>query len=135
MQKSKRRAWDSATLRQRIRTFYRHFNRANWRGCFKMIDPRLRNGARVDVDKYAAYLEHFKEFYGSVQIRYVEVKLVAKVNNPKDNRPFAYVVIFWKDKHQSYHLFRERWIKDRERWFTRVVGLITHEENGKPNDG
>ena len=41
-----------------------------------------------------------------------------------DRRPFAYVYVVWQDEAHGFHMFRERWVKDRGWWFTRVVGLV-----------
>ena len=121
------------SLRQRIREFYQHFNGEDWPACFQFLDPVLKKKSRVDLPRYAASLAQFKEYYGHVQVRFVEVHLFTQ-GQGTDSRDFAYVVILWKDKAGSYHLFRERWIKEKGRWYTRVVGLVFHEKNGKSND-
>ncbi|MFO0968477.1 MAG: hypothetical protein U0793_23215 [Gemmataceae bacterium] len=42
----------------------------------------------------------------------------------RDKRPFAYVYIVWQDDNHAFHMFRERWVKEGGRWFTRVIGLV-----------
>ncbi len=130
MQRSKstiRKVPFKALLRQRIHAFYAHFNQENWQGCFRFLDPALRDKAKVELEKYAVSLANFKHYYGLIRPLFMEIKLITNVQSRTDARDFAYVAVFWKDSKNAYHLFRERWVKDKGRWFTRVVGLVTHE--------
>jgi hypothetical protein len=88
-----------------------------------MIDPGLR--PKVDFRVYAEQLEAFKNRYGAVRPWHVRADLhMDGSSNKRDKRPFAYAYVVWQDKANDFHMFRERWVKDNTRWFTRVVGLI-----------
>ncbi len=50
--------------------------------------------------------------------------------NHADPRPFAYVYIYWQDHRHAFRLFRERWVHDGGKWYTRVVGLVFHDASG-----
>jgi hypothetical protein len=54
----------------------------------------------------------------------IKISIQSGVSAKDDQRDFAYVVVSWKDKSNKFHQFRERWIKDRGKWFTRVIGLV-----------
>jgi hypothetical protein len=48
--------------------------------------------------------------------------------NKRDDRPFSYVYIVWRDVRSVFHMFRERCVMDGGRWYTRVVGLVPNRE-------
>lgn len=122
---------ERATLRRRINDFYRRFNREDWRECFSRVDPRLRQTGKVVESQYSSSLAAFRQSYGDVDIWHTRVNLYLDAkNNKHDERPFAYVYIFWQDAHKAFHVFRERWVLDGGRWYTRVVGLVTHQQAG-----
>jgi hypothetical protein len=114
-------------LKRRLKAFYAALNERNWERCFALIDPKLRAEGRVDAAKYAASLARFLEHYGPVQPEFIKLTLYLDATaNKHDSRPFAYAVVLWQDKHHEYHLFRERWVRAKKTWYTRVVGLVTH---------
>jgi hypothetical protein len=118
-----------AALRKRIKRFYRTFNQKDWEQCFAHIDPRIRENSKILRAAYVASLEAFKQRYGTINIVHIRINLYLDVvNNKHDDRPFAYVYVFWQDDKKAFHVFRERWVKDAGRWYTRVVGLVTHKE-------
>src|SRR5437868_5621336 len=97
-----------SVLRRRIRSFYGHFNREHWPKCFEFIDPKLRAQQKVDASLYAASLASFVQQYGPVGIWHVDLSLhLESKANQNDDRPFAYVYIFWKDNRHTFHVFRE----------------------------
>jgi hypothetical protein len=118
---------DTAPLRQRIRRFYRHLNHGDWAECFAHLDPRLRHADKVHLQQYRQVLMEFQDHYGTIDIWYLRVSLHAANTARTDRRTFAYVYILWQDAHKGLHLFRERWVKDHGRWYSRVVGLVVHE--------
>ena len=70
-------------------------------------------------------MRSFFEAYGPIQeIKILKRTIHAGSPAQADSRDFAYLVISWKDHQNQSHQFRERWIKDRGQWFTRVVGLV-----------
>jgi hypothetical protein len=120
-------------LRRRIKRFYHLFNLRAWERCYRFLDSRLRDQSRIDLAPYADSLGTFQKHYGEVAIWHADISLYADVRGTKqDDRPFAFVYIFWQDAHNAFHVFRERWVFDSGRWYTRVVGLVTHEAmNGR----
>lgn len=116
-----------AALKARVRRFYRNFNSNNWQTCFEYLDPKLRQ-SKINFPQYSSSLERFADVYGPIKIWHMTVHLYLDVSkNKQDPRSFAFVYIFWQDKHQAFHVFKERWVRQGEDWYTRVAGLITHE--------
>ena len=67
----------------------------------------------------------FKDAHGSVNPWHIRISLHVDASlNKHDKRPFAHVYVVWQDKSHDFHMFRERWIKDSGRWYSRVVGLV-----------
>src|SRR5438270_9264209 len=121
-------ARDRARLRGRIGQFHRHFGRGNWPKCYEYLDPRLRDGAKVEYGAYAKSLAAFREYYGPVQIDHIRLSIHPGGRNTKrDPRDFAYAYVFRKDNRHAFHLFRERWVKEGGTWYTRVAGLVVRE--------
>jgi hypothetical protein len=74
-------------------------------------------------------MQAFKNVYGSVNLWLTRVSLhLDGAPKQSDKRPFAYVYVIWQDDVHNFHMFRERWIKDHGRWFTRVVGLVPNRQ-------
>ncbi len=120
------KAKESAALRRRIRELYRCMNRHDWDGCFEHVDPKLRASGRFEPQVYTRSLQRFIEYYHKIDIWYVRVSLYLGENeNKHDPRPFAYAYVLWQDVQKGLHLFRERWIRESGRWYTRVVGLVS----------
>jgi hypothetical protein len=117
-----------AALRRRIKGFYQKYNEADWESCYGHLDPRLRTAGKVDPVRYADSLEAFRNRYGAVDIWYLRANLYFDVKNNRQDRPFAYVYVFWQDEKKAFHVFRERWVYHSGHWYTRVVGLVTHKE-------
>lgn len=116
------------SLRRRVKLFYQRFNQEDWRECFALIDPLLPQQGKPKFTEYAERMQAFKEVYGSVRPWTTRVNLhLDATPNQRDKRPFAYVYLVWQDDAHSFHMFRERWIFDREKWFTRVVGLVPNQ--------
>ena len=112
-------------LRRRVKRMYEWFNQERWEKCFALIDPKLRDQARVELRTYADALRRFKAAYGAVRPWHVRISLHLDASSSKqDARPFAYVYIIWQDDAHGFHMFKERWVKQAGRWFTRVAGLV-----------
>jgi hypothetical protein len=108
---------------------YEWFNRELWAKCFSLVDPRLRDQSRAEFSIYADRLRSFKEVYGAVRPWHIRSSVHLNASSNKhDDRPFAYVYVVWQDEAKEFHMFRERWVKDKDRWFTRVVGLIPNRQ-------
>ena len=108
---------------------YDWFNRDLWEKCFSLIDPKVREPARVELSAYAAGLRAFKEAYGVVHLWHVRISPhLDAASNKHDQRPFAYVYVIWQDDQHGFHMFKERWVKHADRWFTRVVGLVPNRQ-------
>lgn len=115
----------NASLRRAIRSFYDSYRQEKWTLCFNRIDPQLRETAKVDFDSYQESLQTFQREYGDVAILVIEVSEIHRSKH--DPRPFAFASIVWRDRSHEFHVFRERWVFDGKRWYTRVVGLVTHQ--------
>lgn len=99
------------------------------------IDPRLRENSKIELAKYAASLAAFEQRYGTIRICYVRINLHLNVRtNKQDDRPFAFAYVVWQDDKGVVHMFRERWVNESGRWYTRVVGLVTHKETSGRED-
>jgi hypothetical protein len=117
------------SLRRRIRNLYRRYNEQDWDSCYQILDPRLREENRIDPAVYAESLAAFSSTYGNVDIWHIRLSLHARPGeNKNDGRPFAYAYVFWQDDRKALHVFRERWVLDGGRWYTRVVGLVGQEQ-------
>jgi hypothetical protein len=113
---------------------YEWFNRGLWDQCFSLIDPKLREGAKVDLPVYADQLRAFRAAYGMIHPWYVRINLHLDTSaNKQDDRPFAYLYVIWQDEVRGFHMFRERWVKQSGRWFTRVVGLVPNPSGSGRN--
>lgn len=113
---------------------YRWFNRGLWAKCFALIDPKLREQAKVERAAYEDGLGAFKECYGAIRPWHVRISPhFDGSSNKHDRRPFAYVYVIWQDQAHGFHLFRERWVKEDGRWFTRVIGLVPNRQASAPN--
>jgi hypothetical protein len=113
---------------------YDWFNQGLWEQCFSLIDPRLRDESKVQLRVYKEGLQAFEQVYGKVDPWYIRISLhLDASSNRHDNRPFAYVYVVWQDAERGFHMFRERWVKDSGRWFTRVVGLVPNRQDSAPS--
>ncbi len=116
-------------LRRRVHGMLKWFNEERWDKCYSLVDPKLRERGKVNMQEYADSLAAFKATYGEVRPYVVRINLhlgtsMKRPSKTRDRRPFAYTYIFWQDDENAFHLFRERWVKHDNRWFTRVVGLV-----------
>jgi hypothetical protein len=129
-----REATERAALRRRVQQFYRRFNQADWDACHALIDPRLTEHRKVKREAYTELMQAFKDAYGRVNPWSTRLHLHLDPS-PKqsDPRPFAYVYIIWQDDAHGFHMFRERWVKDRGQWFTRVAGLVPNRSVAESN--
>jgi hypothetical protein len=113
---------------------YEWFNQDLWEKCFDLVDPLLQKSLRVERSVYAKQLQAFKEAYGSINPWHIRISMYLDASaNKRDPRPFAYVYIVWQDASHDFHMFKERWIRDSGRWFTRVAGLVANRQRPKNN--
>jgi hypothetical protein len=115
-----------ASLRRAIRGFYDNFQKEKWELCYNRIDPNLLAAGNVDFNCYRDSLAAFKQRYGEVTILLIRIGEIH--TGKQDQRPFAYASVIWRDRLENFHVFRERWIFNNGRWYTRVVGLVTDSE-------
>lgn len=116
-------------VRRRVKQMYAYFNRDQWDKCYSLLDPKLTGNAKVDERVYADSLQRFKAAYGAISPWYIRINLHLDARaNKRDPRPFAYVYVVWQDESRGFHIFRERWVKDGGRWFTRVAGLVMNQD-------
>jgi hypothetical protein len=115
-------------LRRRVSRWYERFNNGHWQDCFALVDPRLTSTGKVKADDYEESLSRFKDRYGSIHPWHVRISLhLTGSRAAADSRPFAYVYVVWQDDRHDLHMFRERWVRDGEKWYTRVAGLVANE--------
>jgi hypothetical protein len=126
---TKRETTERAALRGRVKRFYFWFNKGDWDHCYALIDPQLTQEDKVELKVYSELMQTFKGAYGAVKPWVIRLSLHLNATpNQRDRRPFAYVYVVWQDDAHGFHMFRERWIKDHGKWFTRVVGLIPNRD-------
>src|SRR5262245_56668461 len=117
---SPRETSEREALRRRVKQMYDRMNRGLWDGCFALIDPRLTGQGKVQLPVYTERLRTFKQVYGSINPWHIRISLHLDASaNKQDPRPFAYVFVVWQDEAHGFHMFRERWVKESNRWFTR----------------
>lgn len=133
----RRESSERQALRGRVRQWQVWFNQGRWEKCFALVDPNLTGSAKVRLPEYAERLQAFQQAYGSIRPWHIRISLHLEATGPpRDRRPFAYVYVVWQDATHEFHMFRERWVKDGGRWFTRVVGLVPNRaETAQPRDG
>ena len=113
---------------------YDWFNRGLWEKCFSSIDPRIREKSRVKLPLYVEGLQEFKKAYGAIRPWHVRISLYLDASSSKhDDGPFAYVYTVWQDDTNGFHMFRERWVRHGNRWFTQVVGLVVNRQEAAGN--
>lgn len=116
---------DVLSLTARVVFFYKFFNHEDWSRCFEYIDPALRTKGKFGLGDYCRTMHDFFGAYGPIEeVKILKLSVYPGTDAKDDQRDFAYVVISWKDKLNRFHHFKERWIKDQGKWFTRVVGLV-----------
>ena len=129
MRARERDAAEREALRRRVKQFYARFNKAEWDRCFALVDPRLSRQGTVELGSYSRLMGAFKAVYGSVKPWLTRLSLhLDAAPRQADKRPFAYVYVIWQDEGREFHMFRERWVKDSGRWFTRVAGLVPNRK-------
>jgi hypothetical protein len=108
---------------------YEWFNQESWEKCFSLIDPHLSGASKVQLPAYAQSLQAFKQVYGAIRPWHIRISLhLDGASNKHDARPFAYVYVVWQDEAHGFHMFRERWVKESGRWYTRVAGLVPNRQ-------
>ena len=73
--KTSNEAAERAAVRRRLKRLYDSFNREDWAKCFALVDPKLTAAGKIDRTNYGRSLQEFKQYYGSVQIRHLEISL------------------------------------------------------------
>jgi hypothetical protein len=129
VRKSKKESAARLALRRRVMQWYERFNSERWSECLALVDPKLTAGGRVVKEAYAKSLEVFKRHYGAVHPWHVRISLhLSTARSASDPRPFAYVYTVWQDDRHGFHMFRERWVRDGDKWYTRVAGLVVNDK-------
>ena len=134
MIRTKKQQLDPATerkaLRRRVAQFYEDFNQSRWDKCFLSVVPTLRENAKVTSGPYATGLRTFQDLYGSIRPWHLQISLhLDGASKQNDARPFAFVYIVWQDQANEFHMFRERWVRMDDRWYSRVAGLVPNRHN------
>ena len=118
-----------ASLRRRIRQFYKLLNEREFERCHEMIDPHVRcNPNSVTLLQYSAACRDFLDRVGCVKL--VELRVDLHLQEPSvlyEDRDFAMGNMAWEDQSGQQHKFSERWVRDGRTWFTRSTGFVTPE--------
>jgi hypothetical protein len=122
-------------IESRVRRFYEHLNVSQFRECFQMIDPQVREDPRsVTLYQYMQSLGAFLGHHGKVEVRKVELHLHA--NEPSrryHNRDFAVGKTTWSNQQGQEQVFQERWVKDGDDWYTVCTGFVAPgDDRGAP---
>jgi hypothetical protein len=118
-------ASERKALWRRVHKMYAWFNHDSLEKCYTLLDPKLVDQSNIDPSRYAESLRAFKDVYGSIKPWHMQISLHLDASaNKNDPRPFAYVYVIWKDEGLNFHMFKERWVKHANKWYTRVVGLV-----------
>jgi hypothetical protein len=113
-------------LRRRVLCWYTRFNSQRWSDCYRVLDPWLVRTGKVHESAYTESLNRFHSRYGAIHPWHVRISLHMNYG-VSASRPFAYVYTVWKDDRHDFHMFRERWVRDGNRWYTRVAGLVVND--------
>lgn len=112
--------------------WYDKFNDERWTDCLALVDPKLVEAGKVREGFYRESLERFKAHFGLIRPWHVRVSLHLTGSRPaNDPRAFAYVYVVWQDQRHQFHMFKERWVRDGGKWYTRVAGLVVNDQVSK----
>jgi hypothetical protein len=126
---SPREAPEREAIRRRVKRLYECFGRGEFEKCFSLVDPKLREEQRLVEQSYLSSLRAFHDAYRAIRPWYVRINVhLDATSNKRDPRPFAYVYVVWQDEQHAFHMFKERWVKHGDQWFTRVAGLIVNRQ-------
>lgn len=117
---------DQRRLRRRVFNYFRALSAGQVHKCFEYVDPALKSENKVSEESYTESLERFKNFYQTIDVASIREMMIPP-GSKRDPRAFAYVVVFWLDGKNQPHVFRERWVKQDDDWFTRVLGYVAQE--------
>jgi hypothetical protein len=125
-QRHKSDSSSQAALKRRIRNFYVFLNQRDFKRCFDMIDPRVREKpASVTLLQYEHSLAEFVAQTGQIKLKSVAVTL--HLNEPSklyEDRDFALGKTTWTDQCGGERSFAERWVREGKTWYTRSTGLV-----------
>ena len=124
-----------ASLKRRIRQFYRLLNQRALDRCHQMIDPRVRTKpSSVTLFQYESSLGQFLDRVGSVKVRSIDVELhLGEPSSLYEGRDFAVGKTTWADESGEQHVFSERWVWDDRAWYTRSTGFVTAAKAERDN--
>ena len=115
-----------ASLRRRVRQFYKLLNQGEFERCHEMIDPRVRsNPNSVTLLQYSTACRDFLDRIGFIKL--VELRVDLHIQEPSilyEDRDFATGKAIWEDRSGERHTFAERWVRDGRTWFTRSTGFV-----------
>ncbi len=113
-------------VKRRIRRLYGLLNRGEFKRCFEMIDPRIREmPTSVTFYQYESALAQFLKYHSSIAIESVELELhLDEPSSLYQNRDFAVGKTTWLDKAGNRHVFLERWVREGQSWHTRSTGFV-----------
>jgi hypothetical protein len=121
-----------SSLTKRVRQFYKLLNEGDFAACYELIDPRVRlKPASVTLFQYQNALREFLTEFGIVRIKDISVRVHRNEPSPLyEGRDFAVGKTVWEDGAGLQHVFSERWVHERQTWYTRSTGFVV-PGNGK----
>lgn len=116
-----------ASLRRRIRQFYKLLNERNYARCHEMIDPRVRQtSSSVTLLQYANAAAEFLDHCGPLTVAELQMDLhLREPNTLYEGRDFAIGKTICQDARGAEQTFSERWVREGRRWYTRCTGFVT----------
>lgn len=126
IQKATETTPDQQALADRIHAFYHSLNAKQWRQCFELVDPKLRESGKVELKAYSSSLSSFFAKHGPLASPSLDrLRIYANVSNKNDDRDFAYGTVTVEDREHDALTIRERWVKASDgHWYTRMAGLV-----------
>jgi hypothetical protein len=124
---------DRERLRHRVRRNITHINEQQFDECYNLLDPKLLSSQTAGSNDFLVSLKTFIEVYGRINVWHT--KLYGTWDSRKmngDKRPFAYAYVVWFDAQRRFHLFRQRWVRDGDLWYSRVIGLVAYDDDRGP---
>jgi hypothetical protein len=116
-----------ASLKRRIRQFYKLLNERNYARCHEMIDPRVRHRpSSVTLLQYANSAAEFLDHCGPLTVVDLHVNLHSQEPNTLyEGRDFAIGKTICNDSRGAERAFSERWVREGRTWYTRCTGFVT----------
>jgi len=114
------------SVKRRIRQLYDRINQRDFKRCFQMIDPQIRQvPTSITFYQYESAVAQYLEIHGSITITEVDVKLhIDEPSTLYQDRDFALGKTTWLNEAGEVQYFLERWVREGRAWYTRSTGFV-----------